>query len=70
MACEARVSMERLAGRSYGSVEVRRFAAKIRNGKDTGIYETMMAVLATWKQQGCDLPQTLAEALTQEWNKS
>jgi len=32
LACEARASMERLAGRPYESVEVRRFAAKIRNG--------------------------------------
>ena len=110
LACEARASMERLAGRLYESVEVSRFAAKIRNGmghwftfltvpgveatnnraeralrefvvqrkimgcfrngKGTRIYETMMTVLATWKQQGRDLPQTLAEALTQEWNKS
>ena len=110
LACEARGLMMELAGRPYGSVEVRRFAAKIRNGmghwftflvvsgveatnnraeralrefvvqrkilgcfrngKGTGIYETLMTVLATWKQQGRDLPQTLAEALTQEWNKS
>jgi len=99
-----------LAGRSYGSVEVRRFAGKIRNGlghwftfltvsgveatnnraeralrehvvqrkimgcfrngKGTEIYETMMTVLATWKQQDRNLPQTLSETLTQEWNKS
>jgi len=30
----------------------------------------MMTVLATWKQQGLPLVETLAEALTQEWNKS
>ena len=110
LACEARASMERLAGMSYGSVEVRRFAGKIRNGighwftfltvpgveatnnraeralrehvvqrkimgcfrngKGTEIYETMMTVLATWKQQERNLPQTLSETLTQEWNKS
>ena len=110
LACEARDLMMELAGRSYGSVEVRRFAGKIRNGlghwftfltvsgveatnnraeralrehvvqrkimgcfrngKGTEIYETMMTVLATWKQQDRNLPQTLSETLTQEWNKS
>jgi len=29
-----------------------------------------MTLLATWKQQGRNLPQTLGEALTQEWTKS
>ena len=101
---EAKASMERLAGRSYESEEVRRFVAKIRNrmdhwftflmvlgveptnnrveralrghvvqrrilgcfrnGKGTGIYETVMSVLASWKQQGRDLSQTLGETLT------
>jgi len=110
LAGEARASMERLAGKPYESVEVRRFAGKIRNGlghwftfltvpgveatnnraeralrehvvqrkimgcfrngKGTEIYETIMTVLATWKQQGLPLAETLAEALTQEWNKS
>ena len=110
LACEARDLMMELAGKPYGSVEVRRFAGKImngmghwftflttpgveatnnraeralrefvvqrkilgcfRNGKGTRIYETMMTVLATWKQQGLPLVETLAEALTQEWNKS
>ena len=102
--------MEAWAGRSYESEEVRRFAAKMRNGMDhwftflvvpgveptnnraeralresvvqrkilgcfrngkgTWIYETVMTVLSSWKQQGRDLPQALGEALTQEWNKS
>ena len=39
-------------------------------GKGTWIYETVMTVLASWKQQGRDLSQTLDEALTQEWTKS
>ena len=87
--------MENWARRSYESVEVRRFAALIRNGvdhwftflmvlgvkptnnraertlrehlvqrrilgyfkngKNIGIYETMMTALATWKQRGLDL---------------
>jgi len=110
LAEEAKALMEKWAGTPYESVEVRRFAAKIRNGighwftfltvpgveptnnraegalrehvvqrkimgtfrngKGTGIYETVMTVLATWKQQGRDLSQTLSATLTQEWNKS
>jgi len=110
LAGEARALMREWAGRPYESAEVRRFAAKIRNGighwftfltvpgveptnnraeralrehvvqrkimgtfrngKGTGIYETVMTVLATWKQQGRDLSQTLGATLTQEWNKS
>ena len=41
-----------------------------RNGKGTGIYETAMTVLASWKQQDLPLAETLAEALTKKWNKS
>ena len=41
-----------------------------RNGKGTGIYKTVMTVLASWKQQGRDLSMTLGETLTQEWTKS
>jgi transposase-like protein len=110
LAGEARALMEDWAGRPYESEEVRRFAAKIRNGRDhwftflttpgveptnnraeralrehvvqrrimgcfrngkgTRIYETVMTVLSTWKQQGRNLSQTLGEALTQEWTKS
>jgi len=109
LAGEARAVMMEWAGRSYEDEEVRRFAAKIRNGVDhwftfltvsgveptnnraeralrefvvqrkifgtfrngkgTGIYETVMTVLASWKQQGRDLPQALGEALIQEWTK-
>jgi len=48
----------------------RKIMGTFRNGKGTWIYETLMTVLSTWKQQGRDLPQTLAETLTQEWNKN
>ena len=48
----------------------RKIMGCFRNGKGTWIYETVMTVLSTWKQQGLDLPQTLAQTLTQEWNKS
>jgi len=52
------------------SVVQRKIMGCFRNGKGTWIYETVMTVLATWKQQGRDLPQALGETLTQEWNKS
>jgi len=48
----------------------RKIMGCFRNGKGTRIYETMMTLLATWKQQGRDLPQALGDALTQEWTKS
>jgi transposase len=48
----------------------RKIMGCFRNGKGTGIYETVMTVLATWKLQGCDLSQILSETLTQEWTKS
>jgi hypothetical protein len=48
----------------------RKIMGTFRNGKGTRTYETIMTVLATWKQQGRNLFQTLGEALTQEWTKS
>jgi hypothetical protein len=48
----------------------RKIMGCFRNGKGTWIYETVMTVLSSWKQQGRDLPQALGEALTQEWTKS
>jgi len=52
------------------SVVQRKIMGCFRNGKGTWIYETVMTVLASWKQQGRDLSQTLDEALPQEWTKS
>jgi hypothetical protein len=48
----------------------RKIMGCFRNGKGTWIYETVMTVLSTWKQQGRNLPQALGEALTKEWTKS
>ncbi len=48
----------------------RKIMGCFRNGKGTWIYETVMTVLASWKQQGRDLSNTLGETLTQEWTKS
>jgi hypothetical protein len=48
----------------------RKIMGTFRNGKDTKIYETVMTMLAIWKQRGRNMPQTLAETLTKEWTKS
>ena len=48
----------------------RKIMGCFRNGKGTWIYETVMTVLSTWKQQGRDLPQALGDTLTQEWINS
>ena len=49
------------------SVVQRRIMGCFRNGKGTWIYGTVMTVLASWRQQGRDLPQALEEVLTREW---
>jgi len=48
----------------------RKISGGFRNGKGTVICETVMSALATWRQQGRDLPQALGEALTREWTRS
>jgi hypothetical protein len=48
----------------------RRIMGCFRSGKGTGIYETVMTVLASWKQQSRNLSKTLDETLAQEWTKS
>jgi hypothetical protein len=48
----------------------RKIIGTFRNGKGTRIYETIMTMLATWKQQGLDPSQALAESLTGAWAKS
>ena len=52
------------------SVVQRKIMGCFRNGKGTWIYGTVMTVLASWKQQGRDLSQTLGETLSQEWANS
>lgn len=106
----AKRTMNHWATKPYETVEVRRFAAKIRNGVDhwftfvttpgveptnnraeralrehvvqrkiigtfrngkgTRIYETIMTLLATWKQQGLNPSKALAETLTKQWAQS
>jgi transposase len=48
----------------------RKIMGCFRNGKGTWIYETLMTLLSTWKQQGRDLPEALGEALTKQWTNS
>lgn len=48
----------------------RKIIGTFRNGKGTRIYETIMTMLATWKQRGLNPAQTLAESLTVAWAKS
>jgi len=48
----------------------RKIIGTFRNEKGTRIYETIMTMLATWKQRGLDPSEMLAESLNQEWAKS
>ena len=52
------------------SVVQRRIMGCFRNGEGTGIYGTVMTVLASWRQLGRDLSQTLGETLSREWVNS
>jgi len=48
----------------------RKIIGTLRNEKGTSIYETMMTMLATWKQRGLNPSQALAESLSFAWAKS
>ena len=48
----------------------RKIIGTFRNGKGTRIYETIMTLLATWKQQGLNPSKTMAESLSATWTKS
>jgi len=48
----------------------RKIIGTFRNGKGTRIHETIMTMLATWKQQGLNPSNALAEILTKEWMRS
>lgn len=45
----------------------RKIIGTLRNEKGASIYETNMTMLATWKLQGLDPYQALAESLTKAW---
>lgn len=42
----------------------------LRNGRGAAICETVMSLLSSWRQGGCDLSQSLGEALTRNWANS
>jgi len=48
----------------------RKIIGTLRNEKGTKIHETIMTMLATWKQRGLNPSKTLAQTLTEEWAKS
>jgi len=47
----------------------RKIIGTFRNERGTCIYETLMSLLASWKQQGCNPYQAMSEALTVAWSK-
>ena len=47
----------------------RKIIGTFRNGKGTRIYETMMTLLATWKQRGLNPYEVMAESLTASWSR-
>jgi transposase len=47
----------------------RKIIGTFRNEKGIRIYETMMTLLATWKQQGLNPYEAMAESLTSSWSR-
>jgi hypothetical protein len=48
----------------------RKIIGIFRNGKGTRIYETMMTLVATWKQQELNPYEVMGERLTAAWSKN
>ena len=48
----------------------RKILGMFRNGKSIRIYETIMTLLATWKQWGLGPSRVIADSLTAAWTKS
>jgi hypothetical protein len=48
----------------------RKIIGTFRNEKGTRIYETMMSLVATWKQQGLNPYEAMAQSLTTAWAKA
>jgi transposase len=51
------------------AVVQRKIIGTFRNEKGIRIYETMMTLLATWKQQGLNPYEAIAESLTTSWSR-
>ncbi|MHA1579872.1 MAG: IS66-like element ISArch15 family transposase, partial [Candidatus Freyarchaeota archaeon] len=45
----------------------RKIMGTLRNEKGTFVHETIMTLLATWKQRGLDPSETLAATLSLKW---
>ena len=52
------------------AVVQRKIMGTFRNEKGTWIYETMMSLLATWKQQGLNRYEAMGKSLTAAWTKN
>ena len=52
------------------SVVQRKIIGAFRNGKGTWIYETLMTLLASWKQRGLNPYEAMVESLTASWSRS
>jgi hypothetical protein len=64
-------SMDNRAERALKEPVVQRMIiGTFRNEKGTRIYETMMTLLATWKQQGLNPYVAMAQSLSAAWLKS
>ena len=48
----------------------RKISGGLRNEKGMMINETLMTMIATWRQRGLPLQETLANTLTKQWTKS
>lgn len=53
-----------------GPVVQRKIIGTLRNEKGMRIYETLMSLLATWKQQGLNPYEAMAESLTAAWSQN
>jgi transposase len=51
------------------SVVQRKIIGTFRNEKGTWIYETLMTLLASWKQRGLNPYEAMAEGLTTSWSR-
>lgn len=57
--------------RGSGSLLVqRKITRTLRNRKGAYIYETLTTLLATRKQRGLDLTETMSESLSRAWTKA
>jgi hypothetical protein len=51
------------------AVVQRKIFGTLRNGKGSKIYESLMTLITTWKQQKLDLHTTMAQKLAEAWTK-